>query len=108
MNFNDPHHPWDSDAGKVDPAQIHLPSHLPDLPGVRVDLSRYCGEIERADASFGTVLSPSRQHNEESNTVVNLMGDNGMAFPHGKGSLFDPGLNVPLMASIRYAQPGGR
>jgi arylsulfatase A-like enzyme len=26
------------------------------------------------------------------------MGDNGMALPHGKGSLYDPGLNVPLMA----------
>jgi arylsulfatase A-like enzyme len=26
------------------------------------------------------------------------MGDNGMAFPSGKGTLHDPGLNVPLLA----------
>jgi len=39
-----------------------------------------------------------RKRGEEANTLVVFMGDNGMAFPHGKGSLYDPGLNVPLMA----------
>ena len=24
-------------------------------------------------------------------------GDNGCPFPHGKGSLYDPGLNVPFL-----------
>ena len=98
INFNDPHHPWDADAGKVDPARIKLPVHLPDLPGVRSDLARYCGEIERADRSFDVLMSLLRKSGEESNTLVIFMGDNGMAFPHGKGSLYDPGLNVPLIA----------
>jgi len=98
INYNDPHHPWDEDAGKVDPAKIRLPPHLPDLPGVRGDLARYCGEIERADRSFAAALAVLRKHGFESNTLVVFMGDNGMAFPHGKGSLYDPGLNVPLMA----------
>jgi len=31
------------------------------------------------------------------NTVVVFMGDNGMALPHGKGALTDPGINVPLL-----------
>lgn len=98
INFNDPHHPWDSDAGKVDPAKIKLPAHLPDLPGVRNDLARYCGEIERADRTFGELMNILKSAGHESNTLVIFMGDNGMAFPHGKGSLYDPGLNVPLMA----------
>lgn len=98
MNYSDPHHVWDADAGKVDPAKIELPPHLPDLPGVRGDLARYCGEVERADRSFGETMSVLRKRGEEENTIVIFMGDNGMAFPHGKGSLFDPGLNVPLMA----------
>ena len=98
INYNDPHHPWDRDAGHVDPAKIKLPPHLPDLPGVRDDLARYCGEVERADRSFGDAMSVLRQHGFEENTLVVFMGDNGMAFPHGKGSLYDPGLNVPLIA----------
>lgn len=98
INYSDPHHPWDSENVRVDPARIKLPPHLPDLPGVRQDLARYCGEIERADRSFGEVLSVLRKHGREADTLVVLMGDNGMAFPHGKGSLYDPGLHVPLIA----------
>jgi arylsulfatase A-like enzyme len=98
INYSDPHHVWDADAGRVDPARIKVPPHLPDLPGVRADLARYCGEIERADRTFGEAMDVLRKHGEERGTLVVFMGDNGMAFPHGKGSLYDPGLNVPLIA----------
>jgi arylsulfatase A-like enzyme len=97
MNYSDPHHPWDKDASAVDPAHIQIPSSLPDLPGVRDDLSRYCGEIERADGWFGETENVLRRRNLVEKTIVVFMGDNGMAFPHGKGSLYDPGLNVPLI-----------
>ncbi len=107
INFNDPHHPWDAGVGQVDPAKIKLPAHLPDLPGVRADLARYCGEIERADGAFDTLMSLLRKSGEEANTLVVFMGDNGMAFPHGKGSLYDPGLNVPLIVRWPgHIQPG--
>jgi arylsulfatase A-like enzyme len=98
INYNDPHHPWDKENVRVDPARIKVPPHLPDLPGVREDLARYCGEIERADRSFGEVMSVLRKNGREADTLVLFMGDNGMAFPHGKGSLYDPGLHVPLIA----------
>jgi len=38
---------------------------------------------------------------------VIFMGDNGQAFPRGKGSLYDPGLNVPLIARWpNHIKPG--
>jgi len=97
INYSDPHHVWDSDAGKVDPAKIRLPPHLPDLPGVRSDLARYCGEVERMDGLFEQAMGVLKKRGLEENTLVVFMGDNGMAFPHGKGSLYDPGLNVPML-----------
>lgn len=97
INYSDPHHPWDRDAGKVNPNQIQLPPHLPDLPGVRDDLARYCGEVERADGFFRDDLAVLKKNGLTENTLVVFMGDNGMAFPHGKGSLYDPGANVPFL-----------
>lgn len=99
MNFNDPHHVWDSNAipQPHDPARIPIPKHLPDLPGMRADLGRYYDEIARMDGEFQTVLDTIGKRSGNSNTILVFMGDNGHAFPHGKGSLYDPGLNVPLL-----------
>ncbi len=98
INYSDPHHVWDAGAGNVDPAKVQLPPHLPDLPGVRGDLARYCGEVERMDGFFGQAMDVLKGRGAEENTLVLFMGDNGMAFPHGKGSLYDPGMHVPLIA----------
>ncbi len=97
MNYSDPHHPWDKDGEQIDPAKVRVPPHLPDLPGVREDLARYCGEVERMDSVFGAAMDLLRNKSLEENTLVIFMGDNGMAFPHGKGSLYDSGLNVPCI-----------
>ena len=100
VNFSDPHHPWERNtAGKAqDPAKIPLPAHRPDLPGIRDDLARYYDEIEGADDKLGMVLATLEKRGLAENTLVIFMGDNGHAFPHGKGSLYEKGLNVPCVA----------
>ncbi|MEI7729655.1 MAG: sulfatase-like hydrolase/transferase [Verrucomicrobiota bacterium] len=98
VNFNDPHHPWNTGKHPPDPATLKVPGYLPDLPGVRKDLSLYLGEIEHADEDFQTVLDIVKDRAGLENTLVFFMGDNGLAFPSGKGCLHDPGLNVPLLA----------
>lgn len=98
VNFNDPHHPWDTGEHRPDPKEVRVPGYLPDLPGVRDDLSRYMGEVEHADADFQKVLDLVKERAGLENTLIFFMGDNGLAFPSGKGTLHDPGLNVPLFA----------
>jgi arylsulfatase A-like enzyme len=97
VNFSDPHHPWDSGNNPPDPSKINVPGSLPDLPGVRSDLSRYEGEIEHMDGDFQRVLDIIKARAGLENTLIIFTGDNGMAFPSGKGNLHDPGLNVPLI-----------
>lgn len=99
LGFSDPHHDWTTQGkrGSIDPAKLTLPPHLPDLPGVRSDLARYLAEIEHLDGDVQTVLDALARRGLASNTVVVFMGDNGMALPHGKGALHDPGIAVPLL-----------
>jgi N-sulfoglucosamine sulfohydrolase len=109
VNFSDPHHPWNAPAAdRPDPSTLKLPPHWPDLPGMREQLADYCAEVNRLDRSVQTVLELLAKRGLEQNTLVIFAGDNGAALPHGKGSLYDPGCNVPFV--IRWpgvVQPGG-
>ncbi len=107
-NFSDPHHIWNAPASyRPDPASLKIPSHLPDLPGVREEVANYCAEINRLDESIGKVLKELEKRNLIDSTVILFIGDNGGAFPHGKGSLYDPGSNVPCIAAGPGIKQGG-
>ena len=109
LNFSDPHHVWNADASfRPDPLSLKLPAHWPDLPGMREQLADYCAEVNRLDRSMQAVLELLAARGFAENTLVVFAGDNGAALPHGKGSLYDPGSNVPLV--IRWpgvVKPGG-
>lgn len=97
INFSDPHHPWNATAERPDPANLQLPAHWPDLPGLRSQLADYFAEINRLDATVGDILKQLSERGLAGNTIVIFCGDNGAALPHGKGSLYDPGCNVPFV-----------
>lgn len=99
VNFYDPHHAWDKDAVSkpLDPTTLPLPDYLPDYPSVRQALADHCGEIMRMDEEVKWILDILEKRDLSKNTIIVFMGDNGMAFPSGKGSLHDTGLNVPLI-----------
>jgi arylsulfatase A-like enzyme len=109
-NFSDPHHVWNAPAEfRPDPASLKLPAHWPDLPGMREQLADYCAEVNRVDRTIAGVLEALAQRGHLDKTIVIFTGDNGAALPHGKGSLYDPGSNVPLV--IRWPgviKPGGQ
>jgi len=100
VNFHDPHHPWDPKAipEPYDPAKVTLTPDVPDTPSMRSDYARYYGEISRMDEEFQWVIDIVNARGNPENTLILFMGDNGMALPRGKGSLYDRGLHVPLIA----------
>jgi arylsulfatase A-like enzyme len=97
--FSDPHRVYDKDAitQPHDPNRIKLPAHYPDTPGVRADFANYYDEISRFDGNFGQVLDELKKRGLSDNTLVVFMGDNGAAQFRGKGTLYEYGLNVPLL-----------
>jgi N-sulfoglucosamine sulfohydrolase len=108
-NFSDPHHPWNAPAEfRPDPASLKLPAHWPDLPGMREQLADYCAEVNRVDRTVAGVLDVLAKRGLLEKTLIVFAGDNGQALPHGKGSLYDPGSNVPFI--VRWpgvVKPGG-
>lgn len=108
-NFSDPHHVWTTGASlRPDPASLKLPAHFPDLPGMREQLADYCAEVNHLDQTIAGVLDVLKSKGLYEKTLIVFAGDNGQALPHGKGSLYDPGSNVPFI--VRWPgviKPGG-
>ena len=98
----------DEQAIRVKPAEVKLPACLADTPVVRKDWCEYLASIEVADESLKTPLEILRASGQETNTIVVFMGDHGPAFPHGKMTLYELGLCVPLVIRVPWLKGGFR
>jgi arylsulfatase A-like enzyme len=100
VGFTDPHRDYAPGAAQPphDPADVNVPPFLPDTPEVRADLALYQDHVTRMDGHAGEILALLERHGVVENTLVFFFGDNGMPFPGAKGTLFDPGMRVPLIA----------
>jgi N-sulfoglucosamine sulfohydrolase len=101
-NFSDPHRIFNATDYEPDPDKITLPTGFPDTEKVREDLAGHYGEIERLDYHVGLLFGELEQRGELENTVIVFMGDNGAALFRGKGTLYETGLNVPLI--VRFPE----
>ncbi len=101
-NISNSHRPFpnsDSVKIRVNPLEVKLPLFLPDTPIVRKDWAEYFAAIEQADRFVGEVIAALRETEQLSNTIVVFLGDHGPCFVHGKMTLHDLGLRVPLVIS---------
>ena len=64
---------------------------------MREQLADYCAEVNRVDRTIADVLDVLQQRGFMDSTVNVFCCDYGAALPHGKGSLYDPGSNVPFL-----------
>lgn len=100
VGFHDPHRPYfpREFSPSVKPREVAVPGFLPNTKAVRQDLAHYYDEIERMDRNVGRILALLEQNGLTENTLVIFTSDNGLPFPGAKGTLYDPGLHVPLLA----------
>ena len=91
VNSHDPHRPYHipgkggNSGGAETPSRIYKPSEvkvpgfLPDLPGVRQELSYYFNSVRRLDDTFGKVMAALEETGFADNTLVLFLSDNGIA-----------------------------
>jgi arylsulfatase A-like enzyme len=106
----DPHRPYADGVLDVPhaPADVTVPPFLPDMPSVRSDLAHYYDEITRLDRDVGTLLDLLDTYGLTETTMVVFTSDNGMPFPGAKGTLYDPGVHVPLIVRWPGVVEAGR
>ncbi len=94
---------FDKYTSKLKPQERHdgkripLPPYYPDTPFVRKIWCRYYNLITFMDKQVGDLLSELKADGLADNTIVFFFSDHGLGLPRFKRTLYDSGLNVPLI-----------
>lgn len=110
VGFIDPHRPYNRDICPQvnDPGQVIVPPFLVDGTDTRRDLADYYDEITRMDGCIGRMMDILENKNLTDNTIIVFLSDNGMPFPRAKGSLYDSGIQTPLIFMWKGKFPEGK
>lgn len=76
---------------------VYVPLYLPDIPEVRAELAQYYQSVARLDRGIGRLLQVLREEGKYDETVILYVSDNGAAFHGAKTTLYEPGMNLPLI-----------
>ena len=79
---------------------IAVPAYLPDALDTRADLADFQGCVNRADAHVGSLIGVLEDHELLDETLVLFVSDHGIAFPRAKCTLYDPGVEISLIARL--------
>ena len=107
----EPHRPYDFGIGLrsgKNPADVMVPSYLPDADTVRQDILDYYFEVEWFDRQLEKMITLLEKAGELENTIIVCTSDNGMPFPRAKSNLYDFGTRMPLAVSWANKIKGGR
>ncbi|KAK9776659.1 hypothetical protein SCAR479_06704 [Seiridium cardinale] len=115
IGFIDPHRdrtrsgfgnegPFDGRVKKIkyETSDVEIPEFLSDLPGTRQEFANYYESISRLDQGVGQILEGLKKAGLSDDTLVIFISDNGPPFINSKTTLYDAGVNLPLIVR----QPG--
>jgi N-sulfoglucosamine sulfohydrolase len=89
---------------------VEVPGYLRDTPATRRELAGLQGAVRHVDREFGRILAALEAAGLAQETLVLFTSDHGVAMPRAKCSLYDPGIEVPLILRLpcRPGWSGGR
>lgn len=87
-------------AAVHDPAGVHVPPYMPDVPEVRQDWAQYYDRMTEMDAFVGQRLAELEADGLADDTIVMYFGDHGSGMPRSKRFPYNSGLRVPLIVYV--------
>ncbi len=90
-----------------DPAEVIVPSFLPDTVESRAELAQYYQSVSRVDTGLGHLVKMLKEAGLYEKTMIIITSDHGMAFPGAKTTVYEPGLRVPLIVRDPYTAKRG-
>ena len=109
LGFEQPHLPFTSTwANLQDPHDMTVPGYLADDPAIREELTRFYGEVSRADHAAGRIIDALKDRDLYDDTLVIFTTDHGIAMPLAKGTLYERGVKISLIVSFPKRYKGGR
>jgi len=117
VNSHDPHRPYHIPGKPVKdakepsktyaPDEVAVPGFVPDLPGVRKELSYYLNSTRRLDDTFGKTMQALKESGFEENTLVMFLSDNGIAIPFAKCNTYLASTRTPWIVRWPGVVKGG-
>ncbi len=105
IGFAETHIPFDMGGVKPDSSNgIFIPGYLQNTPGARQTIAQLQGAIKKADSCAGAIIGALKKYGFDENTIVVFTCDHGVELKRAKATLYDPGMEVPLV--MRW--PAGR
>jgi N-sulfoglucosamine sulfohydrolase len=83
-----------------DPDDIRVPAYYPDTPAIRRSLAQRLELAAALDIAAGKILDELQADGLADDTIVFFWSDHGEGVPHGKRSLTEHGLRVPLIVHV--------
>ncbi|HYW95013.1 MAG TPA: sulfatase [Bacteroidales bacterium] len=98
IGFHETHRPFNFGGVKPDSSKgIYIPPYMQDTPEARAEISLFQGAIRKADSITGIIIDALRESGQYKNTLFVFTVDHGAHFPRAKASMYDPGMEVPLV-----------
>ncbi len=85
---------------RLNPAELTLPAHLPDLPEIRNDVAIYHDVMTATDTRVGQIIAELKKDGLAENTIIFSYGDHGGPTPRGKRYLHDTGVRIPMILHV--------
>jgi arylsulfatase A-like enzyme len=101
--FFEPHRPFDFDHCQPDSEKgVWIPPYIPqDTPEQKAaaekEFSEIQGALRKLDNAIGTIMTSLEKYGLKDDTLLMFTGDHGVAMPRAKCSLYDPGIETPLI-----------